>query len=153
MATAKFAFRSLRTTNLKRSEETSSGINLKETQHSKLTATKLGIKPDYLFTLQRLKVRLVSLFTSPIDDSYKIISKSQQNAGIIQNDICILISGSKFGDLIILKFVTEVNLTPSKMLQKQQYFIHQDMQLFFSCSQDGTTNLNSLPRLELLCCL
>lgn len=106
-----------------------------------------------------------SVIASTIEDPNKIISKNQQNSSSasIQNDICTVITGSKQGDIIVWKFSPEATVAPNQILSKQKHFyhhddevssifIHQDMQFFASSSNDGTANLYSLWKLEILRC-
>jgi WD40 repeat protein len=107
----------------------------------------------------------VSVIASTIEDPNKIISKSQQTSSHInaQYDNCIIITGSKLGDVIVWKFNAELTNNPAQAMQKlRQFFdhdevvtsifIHQEMQMFATSSSDGSCNLYSLMKLELLRC-
>lgn len=112
-----------------------------------------------------------TVITSTIDDPNKIISKHAQNqsssksgpAACNPNDQCMVITGSKAGDVIVWKYAPTPNTQPQNILQKLTHFydhdakvtsifIHQEMQYFASCSEDGTANMYNLWRLEILRC-
>lgn len=112
-----------------------------------------------------------TVITSTIDDPNKIISKHAQNqsssksgpAACNPNDQCMVITGSKAGDVIVWKYAPTPNTQPQNILQKLTHFydhdakvtsifIHQEMQYFASCSEDGTANLYNMWRLEILRC-
>jgi WD40 repeat protein len=112
-----------------------------------------------------------TVISSTIDDPNKIISKHAQNQSSSRlgptvcnpNDQCVLITGSMAGDVIVWKYAPASNTAPQNILQKLKHyhdhdakvtsiFIHQEMQFFASCSEDGTANMYNLWRLEILRC-
>mmetsp|Transcript_30338 Transcript_30338/g.46414 ORF Transcript_30338/g.46414 Transcript_30338/m.46414 type:complete len:147 (+) Transcript_30338:9459-9899(+) len=106
-----------------------------------------------------------TVIASTVDDPNKIALKNYQQSALINNtaDGCLVITGSKSGDVIVWKYNADPNVGLEATLQKQRQFfdhsdhvtsifIHQDMQYFATASLDGTANLYNLWHLELLRC-
>lgn len=108
----------------------------------------------------------VTVIASTIEDPNKIISKNQQsnNHQNSMSDNCLILTGSRDGDMIAWRFTVDNSTShghPSLSKVKHFHdhddqissiFIHQEMQYFASSSFDGTCNLYSLLKLELLRC-